>query len=250
MPLRQLLFPRCHSVKCGHVLSAHFHPSYERVSPCSRAHCPVSRLITYNVTASFRRPTHSASWMAGEPPRLSFPPFPTSMWDRYDLALSLAFQGADGVKTLSRQVQRALHVHSHGFLPPGSCLVTSLPEEVAGSKGNRFGASSIAVMPTMRYPVDVRWHQDLIYNAMWNLLVEVTRWNEPGVDHGARNTGWKKIERILMTGLATGTGKVSTQRCAEQMMLAVKHFAQGVPEYADWVDVADIISDVNATVRL
>lgn len=173
------------------------------------------------------------------------------MWDRYDLALSLAFQGADGMKTLTRQVQRALHVHSHGYLPPGSCLITSLPEDVAGSKGNKFGASSIAVMPTMRYPANVRWHQDLVYNAMWNLLVEVTRWNlEPGVNQGAGNTGGKKIERILMTGLATGTGKVSAERCAKQMMLAVRHFAQGIPEYAEWEDVDDLLSDVNATVRL
>ncbi|KAH8999932.1 macro domain-like protein [Lactarius hatsudake] len=167
----------------------------------------------------------------------------------YDLALSLAFGlGADGMNTLTRQVQRALHVQSHGYLPPGSCLITSLPEDLAGINGNRFGASSIAVMPTMRYPVDVRWHQDLIYNVMWNLLVQVTRWNrEPGV---AGNTGVKKIERILMTGLATGTGRVSAQRCAKQMMLAVRHFTQGVPEYADWVDVDELISDVNATVRL
>lgn len=64
MPLRRLL---CHSVKRGHELSAHFPWSYKRVSPCSRAHCPASQLISYNVTASFRRPTHLASWMAGEP---------------------------------------------------------------------------------------------------------------------------------------------------------------------------------------
>lgn len=170
----------------------------------------------------------------------------------YDLALSLAFQGADGMKTLTRQVQRALHVHSRGYLPPGSCLVTSLPEDVVGDKGNKYGASSIAIVPTMRYPVDVRWHQDLVYNAMWSLLAEVTRWNsEPGVDHGAGNTtARKKIERILMTGLATGYGKVSAERCAKQMMLAIRHFAQGVPEYADWVDVDDLINDVNATVSL
>ncbi|KAI9437333.1 hypothetical protein H4582DRAFT_2111932 [Lactarius indigo] len=169
--------------------------------------------------------------------------------DRYDLALSLEFAlGADGVNTLTRQVQRALHVHSHGYLPPGSCLVTSLPEDLAGRNGNKFGASSIAVMPTMRYPADVRWHQDLIYNVMWNLLVEVARWNRgPGV---VGNAGGKKIERILMTGLATGTGRVSAQRCAKQMLLAVRHFAQGVPEYADWETVDELIGDVDATVRL
>lgn len=198
--------------------------------------------------------------MAGESPLTSPFLFPSSCihlrccWDRFDLALSLAFQGADGgINTLKRQVQRALHVHSRGYLPPGSCLITPLPQDVAGSKGNKFGASSIAVVPTMRSPVDVRWHQDLVYNAMWNLLAEVTRWSpELGVDHGGTgNTGRKmKIERVLMTGLATGYGKVSAERCAKQMMLAVKHFTQGVPEYADWRDVDDLISDVNATVSL
>lgn len=53
-----------------------------------------------------------------------------------------------------------------------------------------------------------------------------------------------------MSGLATGYGKVSAERCAEQMLLAFKHFAQGVPEYAGWVDVKDLINDVNATVSL
>jgi len=92
----------------------------------------------------------------------------------YDLALSLAFQGAEGAQTPSRHVQRALHTRWHGYLPLASCLITSLPSDVVeGDDGNQFGhfgASSIAVLPTMRYPVDVRWHQDLVYNAVWNLL--------------------------------------------------------------------------------
>jgi hypothetical protein len=90
-------------------------------------------------------------------------------------------------------VQRALRARWHGYLPPGSCLVTSLPSssdvEVTGagvSDENPFGASFIVVLPMMRYPVDVRWHQDLVYNAVWSLLVEVRRWDaEMGV---RRNT--------------------------------------------------------------
>ena len=101
----------------------------------------------------------------------------------------------------------------------------------------------------MRYPVDVRWHQDLIYNAVWSLLVEVNRWNADVMDRGAGKTD-HKIERILMTGLATGSGRVSAVRCARQMMLAISHFAQGVPEDADWVDVDGLIREVNATVDL
>ncbi|KAI0271252.1 macro domain-like protein [Gloeopeniophorella convolvens] len=162
----------------------------------------------------------------------------------YDLALSREFQGAEGLPTLKRQVQRALHAQTRGYLPPGSCVITSLPDDVLD---NKFHASSIAVLPTMRYPVDVRWHQDLIYNATWNLLVEIERWNaEPEMGSGLN----RKIERVLMTGLATGYGRVSSERCAQQMMLAVKHFAQGVPEYADWGEVDDMINDVNATVNL
>jgi O-acetyl-ADP-ribose deacetylase (regulator of RNase III) len=168
---------------------------------------------------------------------------------RYDLALSLAFQGADGVRTLSLHVQRALHARWHGYLPPGSCLITSLPADLARSDGNPFGASSIAVVPTMRYPVDIRWHQDLVYNAIWSLLIEVQRWNAELVDRVAGNT-YHKIERILMTGLGTGTGQVSAARCAQQMVLAISHFAQGVPEDAGWVEVGGLIEEVNATVDL
>ncbi|KAI0246557.1 hypothetical protein BJV78DRAFT_1286270 [Lactifluus subvellereus] len=109
--------------------------------------------------------------------------------------------GADGVRTFTHQVQRALHARwRHGYIPPGSCHITPLPSDVAGSDANQFGASSIAVVPTMRYPVDIRWHQDLVYNAVWSLLVEVKRWNAELVERGAGNTH-HKIERILMTGL-------------------------------------------------
>lgn len=189
---------------------------------------------------------------------------------RYDLALSLAFQGqgAGGTKTLSRHVQRALGSRWHGYLPPGSCLVTSLPcdSDVEGGVGgdgnlNPFGASCIAVLPTMRYPVDVRWHLDLVYNAVWNLLVELGRWNaDAGVRNSSTHSGpesldtkttRRTIERVLMTGLGTGYGKVSPARCAQQMILAIKHFAQGgVPEDADWENVDSLIKEVNATLEL
>ncbi|KAF8502589.1 hypothetical protein F5888DRAFT_1607629 [Russula emetica] len=160
----------------------------------------------------------------------------------FDLALSLAFQGqgADGTKMLSRHVQRALRARWHGYLPPGSCLVTSLPSasDHGAGDGNPFGASYIAVLPTMRYPVDVRWHRDLVYNAVWSLVVET-------------KTTRRTIQRVLMTGLGTGYGQVSVARCAQQMILAIKHFAQGgVQEYADWGNVDSLIKEVDATLEL
>jgi len=181
----------------------------------------------------------------------------------FDLALSLAFQGqgADGTKMLSRHVQRALRARWHGYLPPGSCLVTSLPSasDHGAGDGNPFGASYIAVLPTMRYPVDVRWHRDLVYNAVWSLVVEVGRWNTEMGDSNSTSvhdgtetkTTRRTIQRVLMTGLGTGYGQVSVARCAQQMILAIKHFAQGgVQEYADWGNVDSLIKEVDATLEL
>lgn len=153
------------------------------------------------------------------------------MSGRYDLALSLAFQGAEGAQTLSRHVQRALRTRWHGYLPLASCLITSLPGDVVegddGNQSGHFDASSIAVLPTMRYPVDVRWHQDLVYNAVCNLLVEVRRWNAKLLARRPRNTQDKIIERILMTGLGTGYGNVNAARCAQQIILANQTFCTG-----------------------
>jgi hypothetical protein len=148
----------------------------------------------------------------------------------------------------------------HGYLHPGSCLITSLPSasdvEGGGGDGNPFGASCIAVLSTMRYPVDVRWHLDLVYNAVWSLLVELERWNavrnSTSTHDGPKTktkTTRRTIERVLMTGLGTGYGKVSAARCAQQMIL--KHFAQGgVPEDAEWANVDSLIKEVNATLEL
>lgn len=98
-----------------------------------------------------------------------------------------------------------------------------------------------------------------MYNAVWSLLVEVGRWNaEMGVrnstsahDGNETKTTRRTIQRVLMTGLGTGCGQVSVTRCAQQMILAIKHFAQGgVQEYADWGNVDGLIQEVDATLEL
>ena len=167
---------------------------------------------------------------------------------RYDLALSHAFQDTKGTQILSRHVQRALCARWNGYLPPGSCLITELPNgDTERGGGNQFGASSIAVLPTMRYPVDVRWHQDLVYNAVWSLLVEIGQWNAEHLAPRPGDDAHKIIKRVLMTGVGTGYGKVSAARCAQQMILAIRHFAQGVPDEAVWDNVSNLIQEVNVT---
>lgn len=161
---------------------------------------------------------------------------------RYDYALSETFQGKEGIWTLTRCCQTALQQRWRGYAPPASCTIAALPPEVSGEGKNPFATTSIAIVPTMRQPEDVSWHKDLVYNSMWSLLVEIAHWNNAGA--GAR------IEKVLMTGFATGTGKVSTEKCAQQMMLAVRHFVQGVPDHADWAEVSPIVKEVQETLDL
>ena len=53
-----------------------------------------------------------------------------------------------------------------------------------------------------------------------------------------------------MTGLGTGYGRASAARCAQQMILAIRHFAQGVPEETNWENVIGMIQEVNDTLEL
>ena len=95
----------------------------------------------------------------------------------------------------------------------------------------------------MRVPEDVSWNLDLVYNCMWSLLVEIEHWNETASEED-------KIKRLLMTGLGTGTGYIGSERCARQMMLAFKHFKEGVAEQPVWHDVMESSEEVNQTYDL
>ncbi|KAI5831769.1 macro domain-like protein [Schizophyllum commune Tattone D] len=151
----------------------------------------------------------------------------------YDLALSLMFKGKEGEKTLTRHCQAALREKWAGYLPPSSCMLMPIPAEVE----NPLKAKVLAVLPTMRIPEDASWNRDLVYNSMWALLNAIRT-------HGA------PLESVLLTGLGTGTGYVSPKRCAAQMMLAVKHFVEGIPENGTWNDVMPVALEVDKTFKL
>ena len=142
----------------------------------------------------------------------------------YDMALSRYFSadGGDDIYALTRTAQKAIQARWRGYAPPGTATVTALPSGIH----NPVGATTLAVVPTMCRPEDVRWHRDLVYNAMWALLCDLERWNAENPE--------KRIRRVLMTGLATGTGGVRAQVAARQMVMAIKHFARGIPQQAKW----------------
>ncbi|KAG2356785.1 hypothetical protein BDR07DRAFT_1422318 [Suillus spraguei] len=120
-------------------------------------------------------------------------------------------------------------------------MIVPLPDDVA-SAGNPWNAHALAISPTMRAPEDVRWHQDLVYNTMWSLLVQLERWNKASDAEGR-----VKIQTVLMTGLGTGTGGIEVDKCAQQMVLAVKHFRMPLADRVRWNDVEQRVGDVRAT---
>jgi hypothetical protein len=112
----------------------------------------------------------------------------------------------------------------------------------------------------MHAPENVSWHKDLVYNAMWTLLVEMKKWNQlthkngTGRPTGANSNsgGGAIIHTVLMTGLGTGQGGNSVKRCAWQMILAVKHFLQqGLPaHHVRWEDVEERNAEIERTMGL
>ncbi|TBU40057.1 hypothetical protein BD309DRAFT_968247 [Dichomitus squalens] len=184
---------------------------------------------------------------------------------RFDLVLSRAFQGRSAdVYALTDHVQATLGTRWGGFAPAGTCTLVPLPAGVSGRGGNKWGTHTLAVLPTMKEPEWVGWNRELVYNGMWSLLCEIGRWNEEaegaGRDAGGsrcleakregEKNGQERIERVVMTGLGTGTGGVSAARCGRQMVLAVKHYLQGLPEKVRWDSAEEKrrMQDLNATI--
>ena len=99
----------------------------------------------------------------------------------------------------------------------------------------------------MYTPEDVSWHKDLVYHAMWTLLVEIKKRNQLVVGEDGVNSS--SIHTVLMTGLGTGQGGISVKRCAQQMVLAVKHWQQqGLPEsHVRWEDVNQRNAEIERT---
>ena len=148
-------------------------------------------------------------------------------------------------------------------MPAGSCIIVPLPEDVRGPYKNPWHATSLAILPTMHAPENVGWHKSLVYNAMWTFLVEIQKWNRKldvggsGKD-GETTTLGASIRTVLMTGLGTGQGGISLKRCAQQMVLAVKHFQhqqqqqhqQGCPINVRWEDVGQRNAEIQRTMEL
>ncbi|KAI0349481.1 macro domain-like protein [Trametes cingulata] len=158
------------------------------------------------------------------------------------MALSTAFKVDGDTWALTNHVQDALRERHRGYLPPGSCELVPLSSALTAS--NALECTVLAVLPTMRVPEDVSWHVDLVYECTWSLLSALWRWN---CVPGGRPAGAGRVERVLMTGLGTGTGGVGYERCARQMVLAALNFARGWGERPRWDDVEGRVEEIGRT---
>ncbi|KAL4791556.1 hypothetical protein BDV19DRAFT_370372 [Aspergillus venezuelensis] len=157
----------------------------------------------------------------------------------FDDAISRTFREDGGdYCDLTNAVQRSLYDKWRGFAPSGTCTLVPFPENLMPEMNpkNLWGCKWVAVCPTMRTPNDVRWDREVVYECVWSLFNELERWNRTlDVDLPSNAPQLRQpIESILITPMATGCGRVSPERWAEQFVLALRHFVEAVTEPDRW----------------
>ena len=153
---------------------------------------------------------------------------------RFDYFLAKALS-PDDVPAPTSFVQAALYRQWKGYAPPGSC--TLIPLKGSSFENNPHGCAYIALCPTMRIPESVTWNREVVYNIMWSILNSLEQHNA-AVDDLTKVGNGVRIHKILMTGLATGVGGVSAEKCAQQMALAVKHFVEASENPEKWCSLS------------
>ena len=150
----------------------------------------------------------------------------------FDDAISRAFSPVGDYLALTKHVQSHLYTEWKGFAPPGTCTLIPIPETFAETSrfGKRFDTKRLALCPTMRVPQSAEWDREIVYECVWSLLCAIDKHNK-SLSPGDQQD---KIQTVLMTPLATGTGGVSPERWASQLLLALKHFDDAEKNENKW----------------
>lgn len=181
----------------------------------------------------------------------------------FDDAISRAWSPKDDYLALTRHAQAHLYTTHRGYLPPGQSQIVHIPgqwREEAGLRyhdGKGWGCRYLILCPTMRMPSACDWDKEVVYECVWSLLNAIERHNDSvsvgnGGEAGEERGRGARIESILMTPLAAGTGGVSYEKWARQALLAVKHWIDSVenPEkwmVRDWKDLRRIEAELKLT---
>ncbi|KAF7554315.1 hypothetical protein G7Z17_g3019 [Cylindrodendrum hubeiense] len=169
----------------------------------------------------------------------------------FDDAISRSLSPRDDYLALTRVVQKRLYDEYRGFAPPGSCTLVHIPDDFRARSRNVWGTRNIALCPTMRMPEDVRWDREVVYKCVWSLLCAIDNHNRL-LEMGHPRELALMINNVLMTPLATGVGRVSAKKWANQVVLAIKHFvdASENPDKwsaLEWQDFAKPCAEVKLT---
>ena len=182
--------------------------------------------------------THHSCALAQVPPMNKFDLIvsPANSYGRldggFDDAISRAYAPKDDYLALTRVAQSTLYKEWHGFAPPGTCTLVRIPDEFQERSRNVWETKYIGLCPTMRVPQNVCWDREVVYECIWSLLCAIDKHNRSITEtEGASNT---PIRSILMTPLATGTGFVSPERWAQQVVLSINHFMDSLNNPAKW----------------
>lgn len=150
----------------------------------------------------------------------------------FDDAISRAFSPTDDYLALTRKAQQDLYKQWRGFAPPGTCTMIRIPDEFHERSRNIWGTKRIALCPTMRTPQDTRWDKEVVYECVWSMLCAVGNHNMDLKEGKAE--GEEEIKTVLMTPLATGCGRVSPEKWATQLVLALTHYADSLSHKELW----------------
>lgn len=134
----------------------------------------------------------------------------------FDHVISKMFSPGD-LSAVTNHCQKYVYRVNNGYVSPGSALLIPMHH----FNESKYGCRYIALCPTMRVPDSCTWNREVVYNCMWNLLSEIERHNTV---HAKKDQETEMIRSVFVTGLGTGVGGFSLQTCAQQMVLAWKHF--------------------------
>src|SRR5271170_5491737 len=178
----------------------------------------------------------------------------------FDDAISRALSPTADYLALTHVAQATLYRQWRGFAPPGTCTLVCIPDEfhARSRSGNSWGTKRVALCPTMRRPIDVRWDREVVHECIWSLLCAIDNHNcgvREAIEKGDREgtvEDEEEIQSILMTPLATGVGRVSPETWARQAVLALKHFVDASENPDKWsrlelVDIAVSTLEVEMT---
>lgn len=122
---------------------------------------------------------------------------------------------------LTLHVQRLLREKVEGYNPPTNALVLSMAGPI-----EKPNTPHLVHVPTMTLPHKIPCDTPTVFNCMWSVLNAVKLHNKSV----STCEGIVPITTVLMPGLGTGVGEVSSKSCANQVMSAFQLFNQPLQE--------------------